>query len=216
MGPTEFSPRRWVQGINQSNCKATFPPLYPTPTLINDLPTCQVELENSLLRRFTAATRLSHETSGDAKENDDDFLNRSDLETNLLVELMAIQGELNIMETVQTQQRHVLEELRRIYQGSRSRTNGDFDCLLDKQLDDEEEKTRNLELMRGAFEILDENTALVERLLTDAAKVQRSVESLLTFKQMHASTMEARLRRKREETAERSENVCGPLLPLGE
>lgn len=190
--------------------------MHLTPTLIDGLPTCQVELENSLLRRFTAATRLSHETSGNAKGNDDDFLNRSDLETNLLVELMAIQDELNILQTVQTQQRRVLDELRRIYQGSRSRTNGDFDCLLDKQLDDEEEKTRNLELIRGTFEILDENTALVDRLLTDAAKVQRSVESLLTFKQMHASTMEARLRRKREETAERSENVGDPSFPVGE
>lgn len=160
--------------------------------------------------------RLSHETSGNGKENDDDFLNRSDLETKLLVDLMAIQEELNIMQTVQTQQRRVLEELHRIYQGSRPRTNGDFDCLLDKQLDGDEEKARNLELMRGTFEVLDENAALVERLLADAAKVQRSVESLLTFKQMHANTMEARLRRKREETAERSENVGDPSFPVEE
>lgn len=129
---------------------------------------------------------------------------------------MAIQEELNIMQTVQTQQRRVLEELHRIYQGSRPRTNGDFDCLLDKQLDGDEEKARNLELMRGTFEVLDENAALVERLLADAAKVQRSVESLLTFEQMHANTMEARLRRKREETAERSENVGGPSFPVEE
>lgn len=190
--------------------------MHLTPTLIGGLPIYQVELENSLLRRFTAATRLSHETSGNGKENDDDFLNRSDLETKLLVDLMAIQEELNIMQTVQTQQRRVLEELHRIYQGSRPRTNVDFDCLLDKQLDGDEEKARNLELMRGTFEVLDENTALVERLLADAAKVQRSVESLLTFKQMHANTMEARLRRKREETAERSENVGDPFFPLGE
>lgn len=120
---------------------------------------------------------------------------------------MAIQDELNIIQKVQSQQRTVLEELRRIYQGSRSKRNGDFDCLLDRQLDDEEEKSRNLELMRGTFAVLDENAAVVENLLADAIKVQRSVESLLTFKQMHASTMEARLRRKREENAERSENV---------
>ena len=88
--------------------------------------------------------------------------------------------------------------------------------LLGRQLDGEEEKSRNLELMRKTFDVLDKNAAVVERLLADTAKVQRSVESLLTFKQMHANTMEARLRRKREEAAERSENVGGPSFPFGE
>ncbi|KAK0746771.1 hypothetical protein B0T18DRAFT_159335 [Schizothecium vesticola] len=207
-GPMDF---RFEDGFRASINRivrpaSTDPHLTPMP--IDDHSTCQVEHENSLFRRFTAATRLSHEASGNgAKENDDDFLNRSDLETNLLVELMAIQDELNIIQTVLTQQRTVLEELRRIYQGSRSKQNGDFDCLLGRQLDGEDEKSRNLELMRGTFEVLDKNAAVVEHLLADAAKVQRSVESLLTFKQMHANTAEARLRRKKEETAERSENT---------
>ncbi|KAK1831860.1 hypothetical protein QBC39DRAFT_350332 [Podospora conica] len=167
-----------------------------------------VELESGLFRRFTAATKLSHETRGKSvKENDDDFLNRSDLETNLLVELMDIKDELNTIRTVQTQQRTVLEELHRIYQGSPFKKDGDAHCLLDEQLDGEEEKSRNLGLMRKTFEVLEKNVAVVESLLADAEKVQRSVESLLTFKQMHASTMEARMRRKREETAERSENT---------
>jgi hypothetical protein len=173
-----------------------------------------VERQSDLFRRFTAESRLSHQAREINKGSEDDFLNRSDEETGLLVELMDIQDELNIVRMVHSQQRTVLEQLQRIYEGPRfgSSVAGDFDCLLDRQLNHEEEKSHNLELMRGTFDVLEKNAALVENFLADAAKVQRSVESLLTFKQMHASTMEARLRRKREEAAERSENVDDPLF----
>ena len=137
---------------------------------------------------------------------------------------MDIQDELGTIRTVQMQQRNVLEGLERIYQETRyndtemddletsmkyDKSDGktDFPRWLDWQLEGTEQKPANLELMRGTFEVLEKNSAVVENLLRDAAKVQRSVENLLTFKQMHASTMEARLRRKREEGAERSENV---------
>ena len=183
----------------------------------------QVEVQTELFRRFSSETRPTHRNYSH-KADEGDFLNRVDQETRLLVELMDIQDELGTIRTVKMQQRNVLEELERIYQETRytdtdmedlensmkhDETDGETEIprWLDWQLEGTGQKPANMELMRGTFEVLEKNRAVVENLLTDAAKVQRPVENLLTFKQMHASTMEARLRRKREEGAERSENV---------
>jgi hypothetical protein len=106
---------------------------------------------------------------------------------------MDIRDELNAIRTVLMQQRNVIENLQWI-----SRDRPIFSTGL--EIDDDKR-------WRETMQVLEKNIGAVHELLGYTEQVQRSVENLLNFKQMHISTWEARMRRVRAEGAERSENV---------
>jgi len=148
-----------------------------------------------------------------------EFLYRVDKETSLVVELMDIRDELNAIRTVLAQQGDVLGALGQLYQSRRS--GYDFDDLDDPKpavpssiagsgvpaMLPERPILQNQAQIRETMQIVEKNIGAVHDLLNYAKQVQRSLENLLNFKQLHTNTLEARIRRKRAEGAERSENV---------
>jgi len=164
-----------------------------------------------------------------------EFLYRVDNETGLVVELMDIRDELNAILTVLEQQRQVLGALQELYQSphhplhvmrdpepitqssfsekataaATATTTSEAEGNIDSPaiLPVEGPMLQNQDQMQETLQIVEKNISAVHDLLAYAEQVQRSVENLLNFKQMHTNTWEARLRRERAEGAERSENV---------
>lgn len=125
---------------------------------------------------------------------------------------MDIREELNVIRTLLGQQRDVVEAFGMVVQNryrvlGRSGLDNPEPGTVDEFEWTQKHSRHSEDLAAGTLNIVEQNIGMVHELLDHVEQAQRSVENLLNFKQMNANTWEARMRRIREEGAERSENV---------
>ncbi|KAK0716273.1 hypothetical protein B0H67DRAFT_260560 [Lasiosphaeris hirsuta] len=142
------------------------------------------------------------ETSMSTRDYTDTF-SRITTETNRLVEIMDIQDELNIVDSVLLTQETVLESLvehiKDVVTSNSSKTSGDGS------------KTKTAldypTHIQEAIQIVKQNRRSVADMVTSAKRVQDDLKQLLDFKQQQSSAWEMRYSRKLAQQGRRQNNI---------
>ena len=191
---------------------------------INDI----VEEQAKLLKNFRKITRILNKVDIDPADRSKKIeeLFRLTEETKLLTEIMDIQDELNIVRSILTQQKDVLDKLVRIIHRpeddgasahtASQRSDGSSMGKKSVQFADPEQGPqagtqltvlKNKGLVEVCVGVVEDNLRVVREMTTYARNVQSELNHLLDLKQKQANAWEARFAREGAEQTQRQGNV---------